>query len=241
MASPYESDSNKGVLAANLINLTTDSQRLVRLTALSFLVFELFLIAMHFAVTGFLGDIAGRTADGHIGGFDLNDEATLAVWFSSFQLLLIAVFCQLNSWVDQTRTWPLHSRQFWRFGFFLFMLMSIDETAGLHEIFGKAMVIVLPDLPISASMWWTIPYAILVALFLMFLARRLLKYVDLLFVLTLFVIAWFVANALEHIHHFSMVINFAIEEGLEMAGATAMLFVVSSIFVMQAKQLIHKS
>ncbi len=46
---------------------------------LSFIVFELFLMAMHFTVLGFFGHLTKSTSDVSIGGFDLNNEATIAV------------------------------------------------------------------------------------------------------------------------------------------------------------------
>lgn len=217
---------------ALLASIERPPQFLTR-TAVVFVSFELFLIAMHFVATSFFGDIANRTADGHIGGFDLNDEATVAVWFSSFQLLLVSIACLLNSWTDETLAGRLPARRVWKFGFYLFFVMAVDETGGLHEIFGKALAILFPALPISPSLWWTIPYAAGVAVFLLFLIYRLIWQPTLLALLGLFVASWFVANALEHIQLFDMAVNFAIEEGLEMFGATIMLLVLCKFLVRQ--------
>ena len=188
-------------------------------------------------MTGFFGAIADRTADGHIGGFDLNDEATVAVWFSSFQLLLISLCCWLNSFVDRTSIGAVGSRRFWRFGFYLFLIMSVDETGGLHEIFGKAMNIIFPALSISPSIWWTIPYALAIGFFLLFLLFKSIRQPTLLVILAAFTLSWFTANALEHIHVFDMSVNIAIEEGLEMFGATMLLLALSRVFIKEAGQL----
>ena len=63
--------------------------------------------------------------------FDLNGEGNLPAWFSSFQLLLIAV----SFWVLAAHRRATHrpSRAFLRACGAFFLVLSIDETAMLHE------------------------------------------------------------------------------------------------------------
>lgn len=62
---------------------------------------------------------------------DLDAEGNLPTWFSSFQLSLIAI----TIWFWASRTKPVFSpsRRFLRAFAGLFLLLSIDETAMLHE------------------------------------------------------------------------------------------------------------
>ena len=63
--------------------------------------------------------------------FDLNGEGNLPAWFSSFQLLLIAIcFWALAS---HRRATHRPSRAFLRACGAFFLVLSIDETAMLHE------------------------------------------------------------------------------------------------------------
>ena len=77
--------------------------------------------------------------------FDLNEENNLPTWFSSFLLLNNAFFIFLYSEQDPSR------RKYWRFMAAGFFVLSIDETAGMHETFNT-----------SVEMNWAIPGAILV-------------------------------------------------------------------------------
>lgn len=62
---------------------------------------------------------------------DLDGEGNLPVWFSSFQLALISI----SFWMLAARTRASHrpSRHFLRFCGGFFLLLSLDETALLHE------------------------------------------------------------------------------------------------------------
>ena len=210
-------------IVREIVKLSDDPRRaLVRLVVL-FVCVELVLIALHFLVTTQLADIAARTADGHIGGFDLGDEATLAVWFTSFQLLLLGAVCLFTSWFDDSGRAGLAHRRFWKFACFLFVFMAVDETAGLHEVFGKAMRAAMPKVAVSASMWWSVPYAAAVGLVLVFCCLRFLRRTKLLGVVAAGGVLWVLANGLEHVHSFRASVNVALEEGLEMLGATMLL------------------
>ena len=71
-------------LLANFLDLTDRPSQWLKWLVVSFLSFELLLILMHVAARSILHNIVSDTSDGHVGAFDLADEATLAVWFSSF-------------------------------------------------------------------------------------------------------------------------------------------------------------
>jgi hypothetical protein len=184
---------------------------------------EVVLLILHLATTTYLSEVAIQTEDGHIGGFDLNDEGNIAVWFSSMQLLLIALICYAMSLLDSEKTFTMSNRQFWKFSFFLYVWMSLDETGGLHELFGQGMVKLFPFLGISAKLWWTIPYALLLGGVISFLLLRFRNYLNYLSAVLAFALCWFIANIFEHFFVFPTNINVAIEEGFEMLGATILL------------------
>jgi len=78
---------------------------------------------------------------------DLDAEANLPTWFSSFQLTLIAI----NFWyfAERRRATQRPSRRFLRCCAGFFLLLSIDETAMLHErvtkLIGERYVDWLPE------------------------------------------------------------------------------------------------
>lgn len=187
---------------------------------------ELVLLVLHLVAAVALADLAAGTKDGTIGGFDLNAEGTLAAWFSSFQLLLLSLACLFASWSDRGGCGLFARHRFWKLGFLLFLFMSIDETACFHEMFGGLMSRFLPRVPLSPSMWWTIPYGLAIGTWLLFCGCRCIKRPGLLGLGVLGAASWLVANALDHVHVFSLNVNVLIEEGLEMFGATAFLLAV---------------
>jgi|GEM_PF-452503 len=95
--------------------------------------------------------------------FDLDEENNLPTWFSSFLLLNCAIVLFVSL--------PSHSAAFkwqWRLLAFGFLVLSIDEVAGLHESFHTAI-----------DINWAIPGGILVLIvgstfvpFLLSLPRR---------------------------------------------------------------------
>ena len=149
--------------------------------------------------------------------FDLDDENNIPTWFSSFLLLNNAFFVYLYS-VKEGLQKPVH----WRLIAAGFLILALDEVAGLHESFNSAIEIN-----------WAIPGGILVLFvgvmfvpFLLSLPRRL----ALLFILSgfLYVSGAIVIELLsEDMESDSLayMLTVAVEEGLEMMGALLFLVV----------------
>jgi len=149
--------------------------------------------------------------------FDLDEENNIPTWFSSFLLLNNAFFLYLYSGKE-----GLQKRLYWSLLAAGFLLLAIDEVAGLHESFNSAI-----------DINWAVPGAILVLFvavafvpFLLSLPRRL----ALLFILSgiLYVAGAIVIELLsEDMESDSQayMLAVAVEEGLEMIGALLFLFV----------------
>ena len=142
--------------------------------------------------------------------FDLDEENNLPTWFSSFILLNSAFFVYLASLQPN-----LEKRAHWRFIAFGFLLLAIDEVAGMHESFNS-----------SIEINWAIPGAILVLFifaayvpFLLSLRGKL----ALLFILSgaLFVSGAIITELLSEdmdSDSWGYALAVALEEGLEMFG-----------------------
>lgn len=149
--------------------------------------------------------------------FDLDEENNLPTWFSSFILLNIAFFTLLGSVQPGAE-----KRQHWRCIAAGFLLLAIDEVAGMHETFNS-----------SIEINWAIPGAILVlflaaafAPFLLALRGKL----AVLFVLSgvLYVSGAIVTELLSEdmeSDSWAYAMAVALEEGLEMSGALLFLTV----------------
>ncbi len=120
------------------------------------------LLGLHyFAVQRF----AHLTTDGKVEAFHLDAEGTVAVWFSSFLLLLSAVGAMLVYSIRRFRTDDYNGRyRIWVWAALCWLVMSIDETGSLHEGFKEAMSLftgtrILGD----GSMWWIMAYFFILA------------------------------------------------------------------------------
>jgi len=143
--------------------------------------------------------------------FDLDEENNLPTWFSSFLLLNNAFFLALMARSERAK-----DKLYWRLMSVGFLLLSIDEVAGLHESFNS-----------SIEMNWAIPGAILVIIiavaFIPFLLR-LRRGLAGLFILSgvVFVSGAIIVELLsEDMDSDSLgyMLAVALEEGLEMLGA----------------------
>jgi len=105
------------------------------------------------------------TSDGRVAAFDLDGEGSLAVWFSSVTLLAAAAVAVIVYFVRRHKTDDYQGRyRIWLAAAGCWLLMSIDETASLHEGFKELMayltgVRLLGD----GSIWWVIPYFFLLS------------------------------------------------------------------------------
>lgn len=91
---------------------------------LSCLAFELFLVAMHLAA-----NLSGSINLNRY--FNLNNELTLASWFSAAQLLTTGLLMIIVAAFSDRHGWP-SPRFCWVVGLG-FIFLSLDETASIHE------------------------------------------------------------------------------------------------------------
>jgi len=149
--------------------------------------------------------------------FDLDEENNIPTWYSSFILLNVAFFVLITS--QQS---GLKKRMHWRIIAAGFLLLAIDEVAGMHETFNS-----------SIEINWAIPGAILVlflaAAYVPFLLSLRAK-LALLFVLSgaIFVSGAIVTELLSEdmeSDSWGYAMAVALEEGLEMFGALLFLYV----------------
>lgn len=100
------------------------------------------------------------TTDGRVAALDLDGEGTLAVWFSSFVLLSSAVMALVVYSVRRHRADDYQGRyRIWIWAALVWLLMSIDETASLHEGFKELMAVVSGTRIVGdGSIWWIVAY-----------------------------------------------------------------------------------
>jgi hypothetical protein len=107
--------------------------------------------------------LAAATTDGRVAAFDLDGEGTLAVWFSAMTLALAGLVALVVYSVRRHKTddYPGHYR-IWLWAAACGLLMSLDETASLHEGF-KEMMVLLTGTRVfgDGSIWWAAVYGFL--------------------------------------------------------------------------------
>jgi len=104
--------------------------------------------------------LAAMTTDGSVAAFDLDGEGSLAVWFSSMTLALAGLVAILVFTIRQHRTDDYRGHyRIWLWAAACWFLMSLDETASLHEGF-KEMMTQVTGTPLfgDGSIWWVIAY-----------------------------------------------------------------------------------
>lgn len=148
--------------------------------------------------------------------FELDEENNLPTWFSSFILLNVAFFVYISS-----NRPGLNKKAHWRFIATGFLILAIDEVAGMHETFNS-----------SIEINWAIPGAILILFvaaayvpFLLSLRGKL----ALLFILAgaLFVSGAIITELLSEdmdSDSWGYALAVALEEGLEMFGVLLFLW-----------------
>lgn len=143
--------------------------------------------------------------------FDLDEENNLPTWFSGFLLLNCATFLFIYS-----KSALLQKKQYWGFMAAGFLLLAIDEVAGLHETFNS-----------STEINWALPGAILVLLVALALVPFLLSLRRGLALRMIFSGFIYISGAIivellsEDMDSESLnyMLAVALEEGLEMMGA----------------------
>jgi hypothetical protein len=218
-------------LLCNFLTLADRPSQSLKWLIFGFFSFELLLVILHIAARSVLQGVAGGTSDGHVGAFDLADEATLAVWFSSFQLTLLSLAAVGLSWADRSGPEPESRTALWKIAALLFFVMAIDETAGLHEVFGKGMALVFSGLPLSARHWGMLPYALTVTAVIGGAAARFRKRPTYLAGVLAAWLLWVLGQAADQLSPFDPNVNIVLEEGLEMAGTTVLLATLAQFLV----------
>jgi hypothetical protein len=114
------------------------------------------------ALYAWMPELARQTTDGRIAAFDLDSEGSLGAWYSSFILQLAALMALIVFAVRRQKEDDYHGRyRIWAWAAVCWQLMSIDESASLHEGFKELMTLtsgqrVLGD----GSIWWVAAYGL---------------------------------------------------------------------------------
>lgn len=120
----------------------------------------LVLLYAAWAVWGLHEQAGFNPTDGRIEALDLDGEGSLSVWFSSALLFVAAQVALLVGWMRSQNPQDYAGRYrvwFWAAG--CWFLLSLDETASLHEAFKEfASGITGTRLFGDGSLWWAAPY-----------------------------------------------------------------------------------
>ncbi|HPP54455.1 MAG TPA: hypothetical protein PK777_15995, partial [Thermoguttaceae bacterium] len=179
---------------------------------------------------GLMPQLAPWTTDGTVEAFDLDGEGTLAVWFSSTTLLLASGVSVIVYLVRRYRRDDYQGRyRIWLWAAGCWLLLSLDETASLHEGFKKMMVLLTgQSLGGDGSLWWAAAYFFLLGgvgvRLLLDMRESLLS--SGVFVGVAICYATAVAAQLEWILPLSGTREIMVEEGAEMLGDLLLLLAV---------------
>lgn len=143
--------------------------RVIDLAPRRYLTLSLWFLAGVLAIAGLEGlhwwmpQAAHLTTDGSIEALDLDGEGTLAVWFSSFVLTMSGFTALLIFSVRRRQVDDYNARyRVWLWAAGCWFLLSLDETASLHEGFKELMTFATGTrLYGDGSLWWIIAYGLL--------------------------------------------------------------------------------
>ena len=107
--------------------------------------------------------VAALTTDGRVATFDLDGEGSLAVWFSSMTLVLAGLVAILVFTVRRHKKDDYQGvYRIWLWAAACWFLLSIDETASLHEGYKEMMTCVTGTRVLGdGSIWWITAYVFL--------------------------------------------------------------------------------
>lgn len=105
---------------------------------------------------------AAHTTDGRIAAFDLDSEGSLGAWYSSTVLALAATYAMLVYHLRRHRIDDYRGRyRTWFLAALCFAMMSVDESASLHEGFKEMMTLLTGHrLYGDGSVWWIMAYGV---------------------------------------------------------------------------------
>ena len=104
--------------------------------------------------------LAPLTTDGRVAAIDLDGEGSLAVWFSTMTLAAAGLVAIVVYRVRRHRTDDYYGHyRIWLWAAMCWFLLSLDETASLHEGFKEMMASITGTRILGdGSIWWVIPY-----------------------------------------------------------------------------------
>lgn len=106
--------------------------------------------------------------------FDLNTEANVPTFFSSFLLLFASVLLFVIAWqMNQSRS-TVQNVKYWRFLGFCFLFLAVDEAVEFHEWLGLMTKVVLAYNFTGIFYYaWIIPYLLLLLIGFLFIRNFL--------------------------------------------------------------------
>ncbi len=115
------------------------------------------------ALYAWMPQIATKTTDGRVAAFDLDGEGSLGAWYSSITLVLASAAALVVYAVRRRRVDDYHARyRIWLWTALVWLVMSIDEAASLHEGFKELLVFATGRRLLGdGSLWWAIMYALI--------------------------------------------------------------------------------
>jgi hypothetical protein len=120
--------------------------------------------------------LAHLTTDGKLAAFDLDAEGSIASWFSIVLLFACGLAALLVRRLRVAAGCSASERRMWLACGLLWITMSLDEGASLHESFKEVMVrLTGTRLFGDGSVYWVLPYFLLLCasgLFVLHAARR---------------------------------------------------------------------
>jgi hypothetical protein len=110
----------------------------------------------------YMPELARRTSDGTIAAFDLDNEGSLAVWFSSTTLLLASLTSAIVYSIRRHKADDYHGRyRVWLWSAGCWLVMSMDEGGSLHEGFKELMSYATGQRGFGdGSIWWVGAYSL---------------------------------------------------------------------------------
>jgi hypothetical protein len=106
--------------------------------------------------------LSPSTTDGVVAAFDLDSEGSLAVWVSSTTLLLAGVAAGVVHVLQNSLPGP--RTRLWLWAALCWTVMSIDESASLHEAFKELMSHATGMRLLAEGIgWWVIAYFVVLS------------------------------------------------------------------------------